>query len=139
MAKMKPASEYDLLRLLVLEMEEKGVTRNMVHLDVDEKVIGRMRDALHVSVTLHEAQRLADKCLAHEWLEHTFMGSGQYGALTLTTTGHGVVRSMQAKEAAKAKRSLLKKASDYIEDHKGLFVVLGVIIALAGVITKMGG
>jgi hypothetical protein len=138
MTKTTKATEYDLLRLFVLEMEEKGVTRNTIHLDVDEAAVDLMRKKLKVIATLEEIHRLADKCLAHEWLQHVFMGAGQYGSLSLTISGHGVVRSLQAKEVAKAKRSTLKRVSDYIEDHKGLFVVIGVLIALAGVITKLG-
>jgi hypothetical protein len=139
MAKSKESTEYDLLRLFVWEMESKGVTRNTIHLDVDEAAVQRMNERFNVSATLEQAQRFADKCLANEWLEHVFMGSGQYGSLSLTATGHGVVRSLQAKTAAKEKRSAMKKASDYVEDHKGLFVVIAAVIALAGVLTKLGG
>lgn len=139
MPRTKKATEYDLLRLFVLQMEENGVPRNVIHLDVDQAAVDMMRDKLNVVTTLEDVQRLADKCLAHEWLEHRFLGAGQYGSLSLTATGHGVVRSLQIKEAAKASRSFLKRASDYVEDHKGLFVVVGVLIAITGVLTKLGG
>lgn len=139
MPRTKKATEYDLLRLFVLQMEENGVPRNVIHLDVDQAAVDLMRDKLNVVTTLEDVQRLADKCLAHEWLEHRFLGAGQYGSLSLTATGHGVVRSLQIKEAAKASRSFLKRASDYVEDHKGLFVIVGVLIAIAGVLTKLGG
>lgn len=138
MRRTKKATEYDLLRVFVLRMEEDGVPRNVIHLDVDQAAADLMRDKLNVVATLEDVQRIADKCLAHEWLEHQFLGAGQYGSLSLTATGHGVVRSLQVKEAAKASRSILKRASDYVEDHKGLFVVIGVLIALAGVLIKLG-
>jgi hypothetical protein len=119
-------------------MEENGASRNVVDLDVDQAAADLMRDKLNVAATVEDVHRFADKCLAHEWLEHKFLGAGQYGSLSLTATGHGVVRSLQVKEAAKAKRSILKRASNYVEDHKGLFVVIGALIALAGVLTKLG-
>ena len=138
MAKSREASDYDLLNLVVSEMDAKGVTRIMVSLDIDDATPDLLLEKFNVKATIEVIQHLADKCLANEWLEHRFLGSGQYSELTLTTSGHGVVRSLQAKEAAKAKRSTLKKASDSIEDHKGLLVVIGVVIALAGVLTKLG-
>jgi len=138
MAKTKKATEYDLLRLFVSEMEKHGVTRNQVRFDIDEETANLMHERLGVNVTLEEAQRFADKCLAHEWLEHVFLGAGQYGALCLTASGHGVVRSLQVKEAAKAKRSRLKKISDFIEEHKGISAAIGVLIAIVGLLIKKG-
>ena len=63
--------------------------------------------------------------------------AGKYGQLGLTTTGLGVVRSRQRKAEALANRISLKKVSDYIEDHKGLFVALGAAIAVAGLLLKL--
>lgn len=138
MAKRKKATEYDLLRLFVREMEQHGVTRNHVRFDIDQDAANLMNERLGTNVTLEQIQRFADKCLAHEWLEHVFLGAGQYGALSLTASGHGVVRSLQIKETAKAKRSTLKKVSDFIEDHKGISAAIGVLIAIVGLLLKKG-
>lgn len=85
---------------------------------------------LGVDVSLEQIQRLADKCLANEWLKLNAMGS-QYKNLSLTTAGFGVVRSRVCVDDALARRSHFKKISDYVEDHKGIFALLGALGAIA--------
>ncbi len=130
-----PATEFDLLRLFVDEMERQGSNRKLVRLDIDDSFVGQLM-ALGLETTIAQAQRLADRCLANEWLEHTVMG-GKYISLSLTAAGFGVVRSRQLRKQQLDGRGFLKKVSDYIEDHKGLFVALGVVIALAGLLAKL--
>lgn len=136
MAKIKDITEFDILELYVDEMESEGANRNLIRISVDEYMASALRDKFGVEVTLENLQRLADICLANEWLEHRVM-AGKYGQLGLTTTGLGVVRSRQRKKEALANRTSLKKASDYIEDHKGLFVALGAAVAVAGLLLKL--
>jgi hypothetical protein len=135
MAKTK-ATEFDLLEIFVTEMEQRGVKRNLISFDIDEKMAVAVSDKIGVPVTLEEIQKLADRCLANEWLEHRVM-AGKYGQLELTASGFGVVRSRQRKQEMLANRSLMKKTSDYIEDHKGLFIALGVAIGLAGILVRL--
>ena len=130
-------TEFDLLELFTAEMEREGVNHKLVRLDIDSAVAEQMTKALYTPVTLEDLQRLADKCLANEWLEHAAMGAGKYGYLVLTSTGVGVIRSRQRKKEVLDARTTLKKISDYIEDHKGLFVALGALIALAGLLAKL--
>lgn len=130
-------SEEDILRVFVEEMETRGENRKLVSLDVNQPMLERINSAKGSNIDLEQLRRMADRCLANEWLEHTVMGAGKYGHLSLTTTGVGVVRSRQRKEDALAKRTLLKKASDYIEDHKGLFVALGAAIAVMGLLLNV--
>jgi len=132
----KVITEFDILELYVCEMESEGANRNLVRISVDECMVSAFRDKFGVEVTLENLHRLADICLANEWLEHRVM-AGKYGQLGLTTTGLGVVRSRQRKAEALANRTSLKKVSDYIEDHKGLFVALGAAIAVAGLLLKL--
>lgn len=136
MAKIKNVTEFDILELHVSEMESHGANRNLVTISVDDSMVSVLRDKFGGEVTLEKLQRLADKCLANEWLEYRVM-AGKYGELGLTATGLGVVRSRQHKEEALAHRTSLKKASDYIEDHKGLFVALGAVVAIAGLLLKL--
>lgn len=136
MAKIREATEFDILELYVSEMESQGANRNLVRISVDDAMVSALRDKFGLEVTLEKLQRLADKCLANEWLEHRVM-AGKYGQLGLTTTGLGVVRSRQRKEEASANRTSLRKASDYIEDHKGLFVALAAAVAVAGLLLKL--
>ena len=136
MAKKNEITEFDILELYADEMESEGANRNLIRISVDEYMASALSDKFGVEVTLENLQRLADMCLANEWLEHRVM-AGKYGQLGLTTTGLGVVRSRQRKKEALANRTSLKKASDYIEDHKGLFVALGAAVAVAGLLLKL--
>ena len=136
---IRPCSptEFDVLAIFVDEMESEGLSRKLIRLSVDDAFVGRLSAKLGVSTSLEPLQKLTDRCLANEWLEHTSMGCGQYGFLAITTTGLGVVRSKQKSEEVKRSRSNLKKLSDVIEDHKGLFIALGALLALATVALKL--
>lgn len=129
-------SEEDILTIFVQEMESRGESRKLVRLDIDESMAERVNALKGSKIDIEQLHKYADICLANEWLEHTVMG-GKYGSLSITTTGLGVVRSRQRKAEVLAKRSLLKKFSDYIEDHKGLFILLGAAIAIAGLLIKL--
>ena len=133
---MQP-TEIDLLRVYVNRMEAEGKTRKLVRISIDDDLVGDL-SSQGFALDLDQLQLLADRCLAREWLEHTQLG-GQYTNLALTSTGVGVVRSRQASAEKLAQRSWPKKASDYIEDHKGLFIALGAAIALAGLMIKVLG
>jgi hypothetical protein len=137
MGEIKQPSEFNLLEIYVKEMERLGQTRKYVHLDVDDSIATQIGKTIGAKVTLEQVKRIADKCLANEWLEYNFIGCGKYGQLSLTATGLGIVRSIQRKEEALVNRTFLKKAADYIEDHKGLFVAFTVAIALAGLLLKL--
>ena len=131
----KQATEFDLLQLYVKQMEREGSNRKLVRINIDESVVKQL-SAAGFSTTIAQAQQLADRCLANEWLEHTVMG-GKYIDLALTASGFGIVRSRQLRQQQLESRSWLKRVSDYIEDHKGLFIALGVVIALAGLLAKV--
>ncbi|MDW1826024.1 hypothetical protein R7P67_13435 [Vibrio sp. Vb0937] len=123
--------EYALLNNVVDHMEEHGHTYKTVHLDIDEKLVQEINEVNKGKSTLEQLEKAADKCLAHEWLKHAYLGGGKYNGLQITPKGIGVARSKKRSDELKANRSFLKKTSDYIEEHKGLFVVLGFLLALA--------
>ena len=133
------ASEEDIVEVFVEEMESWGENRKHVRLDIDESMVKRINDRKGRKIDLEQLRKYADRCLANEWLEHTVMGVGKYGQLSITTTGLGVVRSRQRKKEALANRTSFKKLSDYIEDHKGFFILLGATIAVAGLLIKLFG
>lgn len=128
--------EYALLNNVVDYMEANGYTYKTVTLDIDDKLVQEINEARKEKFTLTQLEKAADKCLAHEWLNHAFIGS-KYKGLQITPKGIGVARSKKRADELKANRSHLKKASDYIEDHKGLFVVLGFLLALATLALKV--
>jgi hypothetical protein len=129
--------DADVLAVFVDEMEALGMNRQLVRLTVDAEFAERLSVKLKVPIALDFVKQLTDRCLANEWLEHTSLGAGQYAMLRITTTGFGVVRSTQRSEELKSSRSAIKKLSDVIEEHKGLFIAIGAIAALATVVAKL--
>jgi len=129
-------SEKGILVVFVEEMKSRGENRRFVRLNIDESMVERINARKGSKIDLEQLLKYADRCLANEWLEHTVM-AGKYVSLSITTLGLGVVRSRQRKEEVFANRTLLKKFSDYIEDHKGLFILLATAIAIAGLLIKL--
>mgnify|MGYP001627918923 CR=1 FL=1 len=126
--------EYKLLIHVLEFCEESGNRHNNVHFDVDHKLVEELYERYGVEPTIDELKQIVDRCYAREWLEHAYLGSGRHNGLKLTSKGMGVATSKRKSEEARKNRPALKKASDYIEEHKGLFVLLGSLIALAGLI-----
>ena len=129
--------EFYLLEVLVDEMEARGLNKNLVRLNLDDSFAEKISEKMGSPVAMDVIRKRVDRCLANEWLEHKEIGGGRYSGLGLTTTGIGLVRSRQRKEALLAERSFLKRSSDYIEGHKGLFVALAIAIALAGLLVRL--
>lgn len=118
-------------------MESTGSTYKLVSFSVDQDFVEEINKDNKTSYTLPDLEKAADKCLAHEWIAHTAMGAGKYGHLGITPKGIGAARSKKKAEELKASRSFLKKASDVIEDHKGILIFLGSALALATFILKV--
>ncbi|EAA9537109.1 hypothetical protein CX070_21070 [Salmonella enterica subsp. enterica serovar Newport] len=131
--------EFKILNHVIDYMESTGSTSKLVTLSVDQELLEEINAENKTSYTLSELEKATDKCLAHEWLEHTSLGGEKYGHLRITPKGVGAARSKRKSEEQKASRSFFKKASDYVEDHKGLFVVLGFLLALATFSLKFFG
>jgi len=131
--------EYALLNNVIDYMEEHGRTYKSVNLDINEQLVQEINAANKSTFTLEQLKKAADKCLAHEWLNHTYLGSGNYKGLGITPKGIGIARSKKRSDELKANRTFLKKTSDYIEEHKGLFLVLGFLLTLATLGLKLTG
>ncbi|WP_419832149.1 hypothetical protein [Endozoicomonas atrinae] len=131
--------EFKILLNVLDYMEATGNTYKTVRVSIDEKLVEEINAANSTNYSLEDLQSAADKCIAHEWLQQRALRYGPYGNLCITPKGVGAARSKRKSEEIKASRSLLKKASDYIEDHKGLFVVLGFLLGLATFALKIFG
>lgn len=129
--------EFKILIHVIDYMESTGSTYKLVTLSVDQELVDQINEQNKTSYTLTELERATDKCLAHEWLEYATKGGGKYGSLRITPKGVGAARSKIKYEEQKASRGPLKKASDYVEDHKGLFVILGFLLALVTLSLKI--
>lgn len=125
--------EYHLLESIVMFMEREGINHKVVTFNIDHDQVEEIYDFLGKEYTIEQLKQAADICIAHEWIKHTSM-SGKYNSLGLTEKGIGVVRSKRKQAEILKNRTLLKKASDYIEDHKGLFVFLSFTIALTSLL-----
>lgn len=126
--------EYKLLIHVLEFCEENGNRHSNVHFDVDHELVEELYDRYGMQPSIDELKKIVDRCYAREWLEHAYLGGGRHNGLKLTSKGMGVATSKRKSEELRKSRPLLKKTSDYIEDHKGLFVLLGSLIALAGLI-----
>jgi hypothetical protein len=132
-------AEFKILNNIVDHMESTGSTYKLVTLSIDEELVSEINNKNNTNFTLGELEKAADKCLAHEWLTHASLGGAKYGSLQITPKGVGASRSKLKSEELKASRSWLKKSSDSIEDHKGILIFLGAVIALASFILKVTG
>ena len=130
--------EFKILNNIIHCMEENGANYKAVSISIDEELVNEINEFEKNKLTIEEVKKAADKCLAHEWLKHTCIGY-RYNNLQITPKGIGAARSKIRSEEVKASRGVLKKLSDSIDDHKGLLVVLGFLLALATFILKFMG
>lgn len=131
--------EHALLNDIIDCMEENGHTYNTVHLTINDKFVEEINEKFKTKYTIDELRKAADKCVAHEWLKRTFYGDDDYQDLQITPKGLGVAISKRKSDDIKRNRPMLKKASDSIEDHKGLIIFLGVLIPFAALLIKILG
>lgn len=71
-------------------MQTRGVTRTEVFLTLEDEATAQLSQKLGASVSLEEVQKLADICIANEWLERT-TADIHYKYLSLTEAGLQVV------------------------------------------------
>ncbi|KTD50219.1 hypothetical protein Lqui_1544 [Legionella quinlivanii] len=83
-------NEVDILKMFYDEMVARGVTREQVFLDLEEEAASRLSDKLGTPVSVEAMQKLADACIANEWLERTTIDPG-YKFLSLTAAGLQIV------------------------------------------------
>lgn len=122
--------EFKILTNIIGFMEANGVTAKVVTFEVDQKLADEINSAHGTDYSVSDLEKAVDKCVANEWIAHRSLGE-KYKYLGITPKGVGAARSKARSEEIEASRTRLKKVSDYIEDHKGLFVVLGFFVALA--------
>jgi len=130
--------EFKILNNIIDYMESTGTTYKLVTLSINQKIVEEINEENKTSYTLQELEKATDKCLAYEWLTHRSCGS-KYASLGITPKGVGAARSKRKAEEIKSTRSLMKRVSDYIEEHKGLFVVLGFIVTVGTFALKIFG
>ena len=129
--------EYKLLVYILELCEERGDRYDHLHFDVDHKLVEQLYDRYKLQPSIDELKAIVDRCYAREWLEHAYLGSGRHNGLKLTSKGMGVAASKRRSDELKSDRAWFKKASDYIEEHKGIFLFLGFLIAAIGLVSTL--
>lgn len=134
-------ADLALLYFVVDLLEEKGVTHKLEMFSINESLLSEINLRFSTDFSLSDFQKAADKCLAHEWIEKITkeLAANKYNNLGITQKGIGVARSKRKADELKASRNILKKASDYVEEHKGIFILLGSIIGLTMLGLKIFG
>lgn len=79
-------TEIDILKLFYDAMKAQSTTRESVFLSIDETAVAALTHKLRAPVSMGEAHRLTDICIANEWLERTTIDPG-YNFLSLTQAG----------------------------------------------------
>lgn len=87
-------NEVDILRLFYDEMKSQGVTRDVVFLNIDASMAGVLSQKLATPVSLEEARKMTDNCIANEWLERTTIDPG-YNFLSLTEAGLQIILNIE--------------------------------------------
>jgi len=121
---------FKILNHVVDYMEETGSTYMLVSFSIEQAEVDKINSKNGTNFSLEDIENATDKCLAHEWLAYSSMGS-KYRNLRITPKGIGVARSRSKSEELKLTRTRLKKMSDYIDEHKGLFILLALVLGLA--------
>lgn len=87
-------NEIDILRLFYDEMRNRGVTRDVVFLSIDESIAAQLSQKLATPVSLEEARKMTDNCIANEWLERTTIDPA-YNFLSLTEAGLQIILNIE--------------------------------------------
>lgn len=83
-------NEIDMLHPFYDEMKAQGVTRDVVFLNIDEAAVAKLSAKLKMPLSLIDAQKLTDICIANEWVERTTVDP-DYNYLSLTEAGLQII------------------------------------------------
>lgn len=79
-------NEIDVLNIFYDELRKEGQTRETLFISLDDAEVAKLQQKLGAPVQLEELHKLADICIANEWLERTTADPG-YNYLSLTESG----------------------------------------------------
>lgn len=101
-------NEMDILDLFYDELRVEGQTRETLFINLDESALSILKNKLGVDLQIEVLHKLADICIANEWLERTTIDPG-YNYLSLTATGLQLAIDYQY-----TKRPAIEKKSDQL-------------------------
>ena len=79
-------NEIDILDIFYDKLREEGQNRTTLFLSIDESTIAELKQKKGVEFPLEDIYKLADICIANEWLERT-TADPNYKYLSLTSAG----------------------------------------------------
>ncbi|PRM96017.1 hypothetical protein CJ673_03825 [Aliarcobacter cryaerophilus] len=127
------------LEYFVNTMEQEGLTLKAVYISFTQEELQKINKIYSTNISMSQMETNLNKLLSHEHLKHAFIGEDKFSGLQLTLKGLGVVNSLKKKEESNKNKGMLKRVSDYVEDHKGIFLVLGFLITLITLFLKFKG
>ncbi len=89
-------NEIDILDIFYDELRVEGTSRETLFISIDEAFAGKLALKLGVDVQLTDVFKLADICIANEWLERT-TADPDYKYLSLTAAGLNVAIAQKYK------------------------------------------
>lgn len=128
--------EESILSYFIDSMESRGESYNTVVISFDEVVIKEIEKKYSVSFSDESKKTIFNKLISHEYIAYMFFGGEEYSGMKITLKGLGAINSIRLKREQLEKRSILKKLSDGIENHKGLATFIGTMLAILTIIFK---
>lgn len=95
-------NEMDILDLFYDELRAEGQTRDTLFLSLDETAIAKLEQKLRANVSIEQLHKLADICIANQWLERT-TADPEYKYLSLTEAGLQIAIAYQYKKDGRNK------------------------------------
>lgn len=128
--------EESILSYFIDSMESRGESYNTVIISFDEVVIKEIEKKYSVSFSDESKKTTFNKLISHEYITYAFSCGEEYSGLKITLKGLSAINSIRLKREQLEKRSILKKLSDGIENHKGLATFIGTMLAILTIIFK---
>lgn len=123
------------LEYFVYTMESQGLTSKQALISFSEEKLQEINKKYKTDISVEKMEIILNKLISREYIKRNYLGGGFLG-LEITSKGVGIIISLRSKEESKKKRKFFKKISDYIEDHKGIFALVGILIAAIGLYFK---
>jgi len=128
--------EESILSYFIDSMESRGESYNTVIISFDEAVINEIKEKHSISFSDESKKNIFNKLLSHEYIAYAFFGGEEYSGIKITLKGLSAINSIRLKREQLEKRSILKKLSDGIENHKGLATFVGIMLTILTIIVK---
>ena len=117
--------EFKIINHVLDYMESTGSSAKASTVAITQNLVEKINSNHHSNYTLEDFEKAVAKCLANEWMEHAMLGSKR-----VTAKGIEAVRAKNKEDELVSSNSTLKKVSDYIDSHKGLFLISGSFITI---------